>query len=105
MQLSEIRAVVSGGASGLGLGVCTSIVQAGGKVTILDISEAQGNAAVAALGPRAFFARTDVETLRYEDSLEAINATTHPYHGLYLSGLRILHEYLQLQKRTSAANT
>ena len=56
-------------------------------------------------GRAAFFARTDVETLRYEDSLEAINATTHPYHGLYLSGLRILHEYLQLQKRTSAANT
>jgi len=60
MKLSEIRAVVSGGASGLGLGVCTSIVQAGGKVTILDISEAQGNAAVASLGERAFFARTDV---------------------------------------------
>jgi len=60
MQLNEVRAIVSGGASGLGLGVCTSIVQAGGKVTILDISEAQGKAAVAALGERAFFAQTDV---------------------------------------------
>jgi NAD(P)-dependent dehydrogenase (short-subunit alcohol dehydrogenase family) len=60
MQLNEIRAVVSGGASGLGLAVCTRIVQAGGTVTILDISEAQGKAAVAALGTRAFFAATDV---------------------------------------------
>jgi NAD(P)-dependent dehydrogenase (short-subunit alcohol dehydrogenase family) len=60
MQLNEIRAVVSGGASGLGLAVCTRIVQSGGTVTILDISEAQGKTAVASLGARAFFAVTDV---------------------------------------------
>jgi NAD(P)-dependent dehydrogenase (short-subunit alcohol dehydrogenase family) len=60
MQLNEVRAVVSGGASGLGLAAATRIVQAGGMVSILDISEAQGKAALASLGARAFFAQTDV---------------------------------------------
>jgi NAD(P)-dependent dehydrogenase (short-subunit alcohol dehydrogenase family) len=60
MQLNEVRAVVSGGASGLGLAAATRIVQAGGMVSILDISEAQGKAALASLGARAFFAETDV---------------------------------------------
>lgn len=60
MQLNESHAVVSGGASGLGLAVATRIVQAGGSVTLLDVNEAQGNAAAAALGERAGFIATDV---------------------------------------------
>src|SRR5260221_6053394 len=55
MQLKESHAVVTGGASGLGLAVANRIVLAGGKVTLLDVNEAQGNAAAAALGDRAAF--------------------------------------------------
>jgi NAD(P)-dependent dehydrogenase (short-subunit alcohol dehydrogenase family) len=38
MQLKETHAVVTGGASGLGLAVVKRIVQAGGKATFLDVS-------------------------------------------------------------------
>jgi NAD(P)-dependent dehydrogenase (short-subunit alcohol dehydrogenase family) len=60
MQLKQSCAVVTGGASGLGLAVAGRIVQAGGKVTLLDVNEAQGAAATAALGPGAAFIATDV---------------------------------------------
>jgi NAD(P)-dependent dehydrogenase (short-subunit alcohol dehydrogenase family) len=60
MQLKELHAIVSGGASGLGLAVANKIVLAGGKVTLLDVNEAQGTAAAASLGERATFIATDV---------------------------------------------
>src|ERR1700733_8859108 len=60
MKLKESHAVVTGGASGLGLAVANRIVLAGGKVTLLDVNEAQGNAAAATLGERAAFIATDV---------------------------------------------
>jgi len=60
MQLKESHAVVTGGASGLGLAVANRIVLAGGKVTLLDVNETQGSAAAAALGERAAFVATDV---------------------------------------------
>jgi NAD(P)-dependent dehydrogenase (short-subunit alcohol dehydrogenase family) len=60
MLTSETHAVISGGASGLGHAVATRIIRAGGKVTILDISAAQGAAAAAALGAGARFIATDV---------------------------------------------
>jgi NAD(P)-dependent dehydrogenase (short-subunit alcohol dehydrogenase family) len=60
MQLIDTHAVISGGASGLGLAVATRIVRAGGRVALLDVNAVQGNAAAAALGERALFIATDV---------------------------------------------
>jgi NAD(P)-dependent dehydrogenase (short-subunit alcohol dehydrogenase family) len=60
MLLKDVNAVITGGASGLGLAVATRIVNAGGKVFILDVSVPQGTAAVATLGKSASFAVTDV---------------------------------------------
>ena len=60
MQLQESHAIVTGGASGLGLAVASRIVLAGGRVTLLDVNEVQGAAAAAALGDRAAFIATDV---------------------------------------------
>ncbi len=60
MQIKESHAIVTGGASGLGLAVANRIVLAGGKVTLLDVNEAQGAAAAAKLGDRALFIATDV---------------------------------------------
>jgi NAD(P)-dependent dehydrogenase (short-subunit alcohol dehydrogenase family) len=60
MQIEDSHAIVTGGASGLGLAVARKIISAGGKVTILDVNAAQGNAAAAALGGRSAFVEVDV---------------------------------------------
>jgi len=61
MQLSDTRAVITGGVSGLGLAVAQHLVRHGGKVALFDVNEAKGSDAVAELGERnARFFRTDV---------------------------------------------
>jgi NAD(P)-dependent dehydrogenase (short-subunit alcohol dehydrogenase family) len=60
MKLSDARAVITGGASGLGLAVARHLVAAGGKVALLDVQEGPGRAAAAALGSGAAFLRCDV---------------------------------------------
>ncbi|HYL03369.1 MAG TPA: SDR family NAD(P)-dependent oxidoreductase [Steroidobacteraceae bacterium] len=60
MKIREARAVVTGGASGLGLAVVRHLSAAGGKVVILDVQEGPGRAAAAALGPQGGFVRCDV---------------------------------------------
>src|ERR1041384_1583878 len=60
MKISDARAVVTGGASGLGHAVARYIVAAGGRVCLLDVQEGPGQAAAAALGPNASFAKCDV---------------------------------------------
>jgi NAD(P)-dependent dehydrogenase (short-subunit alcohol dehydrogenase family) len=60
VKIQEARAVVSGGASGLGLAVARHIAGAGGKVVMMDVQEGPGRAAAASLGANASFARCDV---------------------------------------------
>ena len=61
MQLQDVRAVVTGGVSGLGLAVARHIVGNGGKVALFDINDDKGAAAVAELGAsNAHYLRTDV---------------------------------------------
>ncbi|NID15262.1 SDR family oxidoreductase [Luteibacter yeojuensis] len=60
MQLEQVRAVITGGASGLGHAVAQRLVAAGAKVALFDVNEEKGQAAVAALGANASFHRTDV---------------------------------------------
>lgn len=60
MHAKELKAIVSGGASGLGLAVARRVVADGGRVALLDVHEAAGEAAVAELGPAALFIRCDV---------------------------------------------
>jgi NAD(P)-dependent dehydrogenase (short-subunit alcohol dehydrogenase family) len=60
MKISDARAVVTGGASGLGLAVASHIAAAGGRVTLLDVQEGPGSAAAASLGANAGFAKCDV---------------------------------------------
>lgn len=50
MQLSSVRAVITGGVSGLGLAVAQHLVAQGGKVALFDLNDAKGAAAVAGLG-------------------------------------------------------
>lgn len=60
MKSSDVRAVVSGGASGLGLATARRIVADGGKVTLLDLNDAKGQAAAAELGASAAYLHLDV---------------------------------------------
>jgi len=60
MKIAEARAVVTGGASGLGHAVARHLAAAGGEVTLLDVQEGPGQAAAAALGARASFVKCDV---------------------------------------------
>ena len=60
MQLDQIKAVVSGGVSGLGYAVAGHLVANGATVTLLDINDDKGATAVAQLGARASYLRTDV---------------------------------------------
>jgi NAD(P)-dependent dehydrogenase (short-subunit alcohol dehydrogenase family) len=61
MQLSEVRAVITGGVSGLGLAVAEHLVERGARVALLDINDEKGTAATLALGAdRARYFRTDV---------------------------------------------
>ena len=50
MSSSPIRAVVTGGVSGLGLAVARRIVADGGQVALFDINDDKGTAAVEELG-------------------------------------------------------
>ena len=61
MQLSEVRAIVTGGVSGLGLAVAEHLVAKGGKVALFDVNDDKGAAAVSALGhAHAHYWKTDV---------------------------------------------
>jgi len=83
MQLSQLKAVVSGGASGLGHAVATRIIAEGGQVAILDVNEAQGQKAAAALGERALFCRTDVSSEAEVDA--AVEAAASAFGGVNLA--------------------
>jgi NAD(P)-dependent dehydrogenase (short-subunit alcohol dehydrogenase family) len=61
MQLDSVRAVITGGVSGLGLAVAKHLVAHGGKVALFDVNDDKGAAAVAELGAdKARYFKTDV---------------------------------------------
>ncbi|RNF86455.1 SDR family NAD(P)-dependent oxidoreductase [Montanilutibacter psychrotolerans] len=61
MQLDNVRAVVTGGVSGLGFAVAQHLVKHGGKVALFDVNDDKGAVAVAELGAdNARYFKTDV---------------------------------------------
>lgn len=60
MQLDQVKAVVTGGASGLGYAVAKHLVAHGAKVALLDVNDDKGHAAAQELGTAATYFRTDV---------------------------------------------
>ncbi len=76
-------AAVSGGASGLGLGVVNSIIEQGGKVAILDINEAEGEKLASAHPNQVLFVKTDISNEAQVDS--AIDKTVEKFGKLTLA--------------------
>ena len=80
MQLDHVRAVVTGGASGLGHAVAAHFAAHGGRVVLFDVDEGKGRAAAQALGPSAGFRRVDVTN---EDGVrEAMREAREAMDGL-----------------------
>jgi NAD(P)-dependent dehydrogenase (short-subunit alcohol dehydrogenase family) len=62
MRIEECSALVTGGASGLGLATAQALVDAGSRVVIVDLPGSRGAEAAEQLGERALFAPADVTT-------------------------------------------
>jgi NAD(P)-dependent dehydrogenase (short-subunit alcohol dehydrogenase family) len=60
MDITRARAVVTGGASGLGLGVVDYLASRGAQVVLLDIQDESGRAAATRIGATARYVRCDV---------------------------------------------
>jgi NAD(P)-dependent dehydrogenase (short-subunit alcohol dehydrogenase family) len=75
MNLADVRAVITGGASGLGLAVAEHLIAHGGRVTLLDIQDAQGEQAAASLGAAAGFQHCDVSSESSVDTAMRAAAT------------------------------
>jgi NAD(P)-dependent dehydrogenase (short-subunit alcohol dehydrogenase family) len=83
MQLNQVRAVITGGASGLGHATAGRLVASGAKVTLIDVNEAGGQAAAKALGSAARFKKVDVTNEAAVD--EAIRQAQKEMGGLNLA--------------------
>lgn len=78
MKINECKAVISGGASGIGEACARQIIGGGGKVAILDLQEDKGKSLAAELG--AVFIKTDVTN---NDSVnQAINTAAEKMGGI-----------------------
>lgn len=78
MDLATAKAVITGGASGLGFATAQRIIDAGGQVVLLDINDELGAASAAKLGERASYINTNVAD---EKSVQAAIATANKTMG------------------------
>jgi len=80
MNLDRVKAVISGGASGLGQATAARLVAGGGQVALLDVQDDAGRKASAALGSAASYHRADVTS---ESAVEAaVHAAASRMGGL-----------------------
>lgn len=84
MNLSGESALVTGGASGLGLATATELVARGARVVLVDLPSSSGDQAAASLGPGALFAPADIldelalgEALDAAEGLGTLRAVVH----------------------------
>ncbi len=80
MNLDRVKAVISGGASGLGLATAARLVAGGGQVALLDVQDEAGRKAATALGAAASYHRCDVTSESAVDS--AVQAAAAHMGGL-----------------------
>ena len=71
MQLNQVKALITGGVSGLGLSVARKVVASGGQAVLLDINDEAGAAVEAELGGAVSYVRTDVTS--EQGVIDAVN--------------------------------
>ncbi len=90
MHLSNMSAVVTGGASGLGLACARKLVQRGVHVVIADLNQELGDAAVAEIGGQACFVFADVcdpvQMARVFDAAQALGVLRALVHCAGVGG-------------------
>lgn len=90
MHLSNMSAVVTGGASGLGLACARKLVQRGVHVVIADLNQELGDAAVAEIGGQACFVHADVcdpvQMARVFDAAQALGVLRALVHCAGVGG-------------------
>lgn len=82
MQIGGSVSLITGGASGLGLGVASRMVAQGGRVVMLDINEAAGKSASAELGDAARFLPCDVSDP--EDVAAAVSGAREAFGAIHI---------------------
>lgn len=60
MDIGSALALISGGASGLGLATAEAVVAGGGRAVLMDVQDEAGKAAAARLGANAHYVHADV---------------------------------------------
>lgn len=80
MEFNKTLAVVTGGASGLGLAVAERIIDAGGRAAILDLQEAAGSRVAARLGVPFFACDVAIES----QVIAAVDAAAKALGGVNL---------------------
>jgi NAD(P)-dependent dehydrogenase (short-subunit alcohol dehydrogenase family) len=78
MKLASAKAVISGGASGLGFATAKHVIDAGGQVALLDINDEQGEKSASELGDRATYIHTDVAV---EEQIKAAVENANDFMG------------------------
>ncbi len=82
MDLRETVSFITGGASGLGAATAHRFVDAGGRVMLVDMDAAAGEALAAELGEAAQFVAADVT--REDEVTAAITATQEAFGSLHV---------------------
>jgi len=78
MNVSDIKAIITGGSSGLGGACVRHIAELGGKAAIFDIEKNRGEALAKEIGANVTFVETDVTS---EDRVKASIATATDFFG------------------------
>ena len=82
MEIDSKVALITGGASGLGLQAARSLEEAGASVVLFDLADSKGSEAAAELGSRATFIPGDVTS--HDDVQGAVDATYDQHDGLHI---------------------
>jgi NAD(P)-dependent dehydrogenase (short-subunit alcohol dehydrogenase family) len=83
MELEDRVALITGGASGLGLATAEQLLEAGASVVLVDLPSSDGAKVAERLGERAAFAPTDVT--EPEEVTAAIEEATSRFGGLHVA--------------------
>jgi NAD(P)-dependent dehydrogenase (short-subunit alcohol dehydrogenase family) len=83
MQLDGLTALVTGGASGLGLATVQTMLDGGANAVICDLERSNGAAVAKDLGPKVLFAPTDVTS--EEQVQAAVAAGAEAFGGVHVA--------------------